>query len=224
MINGNTAGNIAAIHIWTNRQLASVYNKLMKTDYAGNYRDLQAKMEVRRNRIMIAAERCIETQWRKLGKTEGSKLSDLMVDATMTRVHPDNPLTEQDCFQSLKNEQARLRSSKSCEDKEVAERRLVTVTADLDSMRDNYADLHQRGNQLSPDAKDLWHDTEKWYKNSYDDLKNALIQRISDVGGDQYVVIVRNGDDDICGHYETKMALVLLLRGIEKTAIPFRRP
>lgn len=234
-VNGKTAGNVIGIHIWTNRQLASVYNKLMKTDYAGNYQDLQAKMEARRNRIMTAAERGIENQWSKLGKAEGSKLSDLMVDATMTRVHPDKPLAEQDRFQSLKNEQARLRSSKSGEDKEVAERRLVTVTADLDAMRENYADLHQRWNQLSPEAKDLWHDTEKWYKNSYDDLKNALIQRIQDVGGDQhaalisrvreqferslkdgpyfplarfgkYVVIARNGDDYIREHYETKMA------------------
>lgn len=234
-VNGKTAGNIAAIHIWTNRQLASVYNKLMKTDYAGNYQDLQAKMEARRNRIMTAAERGIESQWSKLGKAEGSKLSDLMVDATMTRVHPDKPLAEQDRFQSLKNEQARLKSSKSGEDKEEAARRLVTVTADLDAMRENYADLHQRWNQLSPEAKELWHDTEKWYKNSYDDLKNALVQRISDVGGDQhaalisrvreqferslkdgpyfplarfgkYVVIARNGDDYIREHFETKMA------------------
>lgn len=234
-VNGKTAGNIAAIHIWTNRQLASVYNKLMKTDYAGNYQDLQAKMESRRNRIMTSAERGIENQWSKLGKAEGSKLSDLMVDATMTRVHPDKPLAEQERFQSLKNEQARLSSSKSGEDKEEAARRLVTVTADLDAMRENYADLHQRWNQLSPEAKDLWHDTEKWYKNSYDDLKNALIQRIGDVGGDQhaalisrvreqferslkdgpyfplarfgkYVVIARNGDDYIREHYETKMA------------------
>jgi len=234
-VNGKTAGNIAAIHIWTNRQLAAVYNKLMKTDYAGNYQDLQAKMESRRNRIMTSAERGIENQWSKLVKAEGSKLSDLMVDATMTRVHPDKPLAEQDRFQSLKNEQARLKSSKSGEDKEEAARRLVTVTADLDAMRENYADLHQRWNQLSPEAKDLWHDTEKWYKNSYDDLKNALIQRISDVGGDQhaalisrvreqferslkdgpyfplarfgkYVVIARNGDDYIREHFETKMA------------------
>lgn len=234
-VNGKTAGNIAAIHIWTNRQLASVYNKLMKTDYAGNYQDLQAKMEARRNRIMTSAERGIENQWSKLGKAEGSKLSDLMVDATMTRVHPDKPLAEQDRFQSLKNEQARLKSSKSGEDKEEAARRLVTVTADLNAMRENYADLHQRWNQLSPEAKDLWRDTEKWYKNSYDDLKNALVQRISDVGGDQhaalisrvreqferslkdgpyfplarfgkYVVIARNGDDYIREHFETKMA------------------
>lgn len=234
-VSGKTAGNIAAIHIWTNRQLASVYNKLMKTDYAGHYQDLQAKMEARRNRIMTAAERGIENQWSKLGKAEGSKLSDLMVDATMTRVHPDKPLAEQDRFQSLKNEQTRLRSSKSGEDKEEAARRLVTVTADLDAMRENYADLHQRWNQLSPEAKELWRDTEKWYKNSYDDLKNALIQRIQDVGGDQhaalisrvreqferslkdgpyfplarfgkYVVIARNGDDYIREHYETKLA------------------
>lgn len=244
-LTSNLSANALMIGTLTNRQLAAVYNKLMKTDYAGQYQDLQAKMEARRNRIMNSAERGIENQWNKLSKDESRSLSDLMVDATMTRVHPDKPLAEQDRFQNLKNEQTRLRSSKSGENKEEAASRLVQVSADLDAMRENYNDLHSRWMKLSPEAKELWHDTEKWYKNSYADLKEALIQRINDVGGDQnaalisrvreqferalkdgpyfplarfgkYVVTARKDGDYIREHFETRSAALAALEAYRK--------
>lgn len=244
-LTSNLSSNALMIGTLTNRQLAAVYNKLMKTDYAGQYQDLQAKMEARRNRIMNSAERGIENQWNKLSKDESRSLSDLMVDATMTRVHPDKPLAEQDRFQNLKNEQTRLRSSKSGENKEEAASRLVQVSADLDAMRENYNDLHSRWMKLSPEAKELWHDTEKWYKNSYADLKEALIQRINDVGGDQnaalisrvreqferalkdgpyfplarfgkYVVTARKDGDYIREHFETRSAALAALEAYRK--------
>lgn len=244
-LTSNLSSNALMIGTLTNRQLAAVYNKLMKTDYAGQYQDLQAKMEARRNRIMNSAERGIENQWNKLGKDESRSLSDLMVDATMTRVHPDKPLAEQERFQNLKNEQTRLRSSKSGENKEEATSRLVQVSADLDAMRENYNDLHSRWVKLSPEAKELWHDTEKWYKNSYADLKEALIQRINDVGGDQnaalisrvreqferalkdgpyfplarfgkYVVTARKDGDYIREHFETRSAALAALEAYRK--------
>lgn len=244
-LTSNLSSNALMIGTLTNRQLAAVYNKLMKTDYAGQYQDLQAKMEARRNRIMNSAERGIENQWNKLSKDESRSLSDLMVDATMTRVHPDKPLAEQDRFQNLKNEQTRLRSSKSGENKEEAASRLVQVSADLDAMRENYNDLHSRWVKLSPEAKELWHDTEKWYKNSYADLKEALIQRINDVGGDQnaalisrvreqferalkdgpyfplarfgkYVVTARKDGDYIREHFETRSAALAALEAYRK--------
>lgn len=244
-LTSNLSSNALMIGTLTNRQLAAVYNKLMKTDYAGQYQDLQAKMEARRNRIMNSAERGIENQWNKLSKDESRSLSDLMVDATMTRVHPDKPLAEQDRFQNLKNEQTRLRSSKSSENKEEAASRLVRVSADLDAMRENYNDLHSRWMKLSPEAKELWHDTEKWYKNSYADLKEALIQRINDVGGDQnaalisrvreqferalkdgpyfplarfgkYVVTARKDGDYIREHFETRSAALAALEAYRK--------
>ncbi|EBB1398666.1 PLxRFG domain-containing protein [Salmonella enterica] len=244
-LTSNLSSNALMIGTLTNRQLAAVYNKLMKTDYAGQYQDLQAKMEARRNRIMNSAERGIENQWNKLSKDESRSLSDLMVDATMTRVHPDKPLAEQDRFQNLKNEQTLLRSSKSSENKEEAASRLVRVSADLDAMRENYNDLHSRWMKLSPEAKELWHDTEKWYKNSYADLKEALIQRINDVGGDQnaalisrvreqferalkdgpyfplarfgkYVVTARKDGDYIREHFETRSAALAALEAYRK--------
>lgn len=244
-LTSNLSSNALMIGTLTNRQLAAVYNKLMKTDYAGQYQDLQAKMEARRNRIMNSAERGIENQWNKLSKDESRSLSDLMVDATMTRVHPDKPLAEQDRFQNLKNEQTRLRSSKSGENKEEAASRLVQVSADLDAMRENYNDLHSRWMKLSPEAKELWHNTEKWYKNSYADLKEALIQRINDVGGDQnaalisrvreqferalkdgpyfplarfgkYVVTARKDGDYIREHFETRSAALAALEAYRK--------
>lgn len=244
-LRSNISTNAIMIGTLTNRQLAAVYNKLMKTDYAGQYQDLQAKMEARRNRIMNSAERGIENQWNKLDKEESRTLSDLMVDATMTRVHPDKPLAEQDRFQNLKNEQTRLRSSKSGENKEESASRLARVSAELDAMRDNYNDLHSRWMTLSPEAKELWHDTEKWYKNSYVDLKEALIQRINDVGGDQnvalisrvreqferalkdgpyfplarfgkYVVTARKDGDYIREHFETRSAALAALEAYTK--------
>ncbi|HBG9398460.1 TPA: PLxRFG domain-containing protein [Citrobacter freundii] len=244
-LRSNISTNALMIGTLTNRQLAAVYNKLMKTDYAGQYQDLQAKMEARRNRIMNSAERGIENQWNKLDKEESRTLSDLMVDATMARVHPDKPLAEQDRFQNLKNEQTRLRSSKSGDNKEESASRLVRVSADLDAMRDNYNDLHSRWMTLSPEAKELWHDTEKWYKNSYADLKEALIQRINDVGGDQntalisrvreqferalkdgpyfplarfgkYVVTARKDGDYIREHFETRSAALAALEAYRK--------
>lgn len=244
-LTSNLSSNALMIGTLTNRQLAAVYNKLMKTDYAGQYQDLQAKMEARRNRIMNSAERGIENQWNKLSKDESRSLSDLMVDATMTRVHPDKPLAEQDRFRNLKNEQTRLRSSKSGENKEEAASRLVQVSADLDAMRENYNDLHSRWMKLSPEAKELWHNTEKWYKNSYADLKEALIQRINDVGGDQnaalisrvreqferalkdgpyfplarfgkYVVTARKDGDYIREHFETRSAALAALEAYRK--------
>lgn len=244
-LRSNISTNALMIGTLTNRQLAAVYNKLMKTDYAGQYQDLQAKMEARRNRIMNSAERGIENQWNRLDKEESRTLSDLMVDATMTRVHPDKPLAEQDRFQNLKNEQTRLRSSKSGDNKEESASRLARVSADLDAMRDNYNDLHSRWMKLSPEAKELWHDTEKWYKNSYADLKEALIQRINDVGGDQnaalisrvreqferalkdgpyfplarfgkYVVTARKDGDYIREHFETRSAALAALEAYRK--------
>lgn len=244
-LRSNISTNALMIGTLTNRQLAAVYNKLMKTDYAGQYQDLQAKMEARRNRIMNSAERGIENQWNKLDKEESRTLSDLMVDATMTRVHPDKPLAEQDRFQNLKNEQTRLRSSKSGVNKEESSSRLVRVSADLDAMRDNYNDIHSRWMKLSPEAKELWHDTDKWYKNSYVDLKEALIQRINDVGGDQnaalisrvreqferalkdgpyfplarfgkYVVTARKDGDYIREHFETRSAALAALEAYRK--------
>lgn len=244
-LHSNISTNALMIGTLTNRQLAAVYNKLMKTDYAGQYQDLQAKMEARRNRIMNSAERGIENQWNRLDKEESRTLSDLMVDATMTRVHPDKPLAEQDRFQNLKNEQTRLRSSKSGDNKEESASRLARVSADLDAMRDNYNDLHSRWMKLSPEAKELWHDTEKWYKNSYADLKEALIQRINDVGGDQnaalisrvreqferalkdgpyfplarfgkYVVTARKDGDYIREHFETRSAALAALEAYRK--------
>ncbi|HCJ7433590.1 TPA: PLxRFG domain-containing protein [Citrobacter freundii] len=244
-LRSNISTNALMIGTLTNRQLAAVYNKLMKTDYAGQYQDLQAKMEARRNRIMNSAERGIENQWSRLDKEESRTLSDLMVDATMTRVHPDKPLAEQDRFQNLKNEQTRLRSSKSGDNKEESASRLARVSADLDAMRDNYNDLHSRWMKLLPEAKELWHDTEKWYKNSYADLKEALIQRINDVGGDQnaalisrvreqferalkdgpyfplarfgkYVVTARKDGDYIREHFETRSAALAALEAYRK--------
>lgn len=244
-LSSNFNSNALMIGTLTNRQLAAVYNKLMKTDYAGKYQDLQAKMEARRNRIMTSAERGIENQWSKLGKEEGSKLSDLMIDATMTGIHPDKALAEQNRFQNLKNEQTRLRSKKSGEKAEEAARRLVTVTADLEAMAKNYDDLHKRWMELSPEAKELYQDTEKWYKNSYKELKEALLQRISDVGGDQhaalisrireqferalkdgpyfplarfgkYVVTARKEGDYIREHFETRSAALAALEAYRK--------
>lgn len=244
-LRSNISTNAIMIGTLTNRQLAAVYNKLMKTDYAGQYQDLQAKMEARRNRIMNSAERGIENQWNRLDKEESRTLSDLMVDATMTRVHPDKPLAEQDRFQNLKNEQTRLRSSKSGDNKEESASRLARVSAELDAMRDNYNDLHSHWMKLSPEAKELWHDTEKWYKNSYADLKEALIQRINDVGGDQnaalisrvreqferalkdgpyfplarfgkYVVTARKDGDYIREHFETRSAALAALEAYTK--------
>lgn len=244
-LRSNISTNAIMIGTLTNRQLAAVYNKLMKTDYAGQYQDLQAKMETRRNRIMNSAERGVENQWNRLNKEESRTLSDLMVDATMTRVHPDKPLAEQDRFQKLKNEQTRLRSSKSGENKEESASRLARVSADLDAMRGNYNDLHSRWMKLSPEAKELWHDTEKWYKSSYADLKEALIQRINDVGGDQnsalisrvreqferalkdgpyfplarfgkYIVTARKDGDYIREHFETRSAALAALEAYRK--------
>lgn len=244
-LRSNISTNAIMIGTLTNRQLAAVYNRLMKTDYAGQYQDLQAKMEARRNRIMNSAERGIENQWNRLDKEESRTLSDLMVDATMTRVHPDKPLAEQDRFQNLKNEQTRLSSSKSGENKEEFASRLTRVSADLDAMRESYNDLHSRWMKLSPEAKELWHDTEKWYKNSYADLKEALIQRINDVGGDQnaalisrvreqferalkdgpyfplarfgkYVVTARKDGDYIREHFETRSAALAALEAYRK--------
>lgn len=244
-LRSNISTNALMIGTLTNRQLAAVYNKLMKTDYAGQYQDLQAKMEARRNRIMNSAERGIENQWNKLDKEESRTLSDLMVDATMTRVHPDKPLAEQNRFQTLKNEQTRLHSSKSGVNKEESASRLARISADLDAMRENYNDLHSRWMTLSPEAKELWHDTERWYKNSYADLKEALIQRINDVGGDQnaalisrvreqferalkdgpyfplarfgkYVVTARKDGDYIREHFETRSAALAALEAYRK--------
>lgn len=244
-LRSNISTNALMIGTLTNRQLAAVYNKLMKTDYAGQYQDLQAKMEAHRNRIMNSAERGIENQWNRLDKEESRTLSDLMVDATMTRVHPDKPLAEQDRFLNLKNEQTRLRSSKSGGNKDESDNRLARVSADLDAMREIYNDLHSRWMKLSPEAKELWHDTEKWYKNSYADLKEALIQRINDVGGDQnaalisrvreqferalkdgtyfplarfgkYVVTARKDGDYIREHFETRSAALAALEAYRK--------
>ena len=237
--------NALMINTLTNRQLAAVYKKLMKTDYAGDYQDLQAAMEARRNRIMNAAERGIENQWNQLDKEESRNLSNLMVDATMSGVHPDLPLAEQNRFQNLKNEQTRLRSSKSGEEEEAADQRLVEIGADLDAMRENYDELRRRWSDLSPEAKDLYHDTEKWYQKSYTELKEALLQRINDVGGDQnaamisrireqferalkdgpyfplarfgkYVVIARKDREYIREHFEDKHAALLALEAYKK--------
>lgn len=233
------------ITVGTNRQLATVYNKMMKVDYAGKYQDFQSAMEARRNRIMTSAERGIENQWGKLNKEEGRKLSDLMVDATMTRIHPDKPLAEQALFQKLKNEHTRLGSSKngSGDDESVA--RLQRVGADLDAMRQNHAELQKRWKELSPEAKVLYRDTERWYSNSYKDLKEALIQRINDVGGDQhaalisrireqfekalkdgpyfplarfgkYIVTARKEGDYIREHFESKAAALAALEAYKK--------
>ncbi len=175
----------------TTRQMADVYGKVMKTDYAGDYQDYLTKMEADRNKIMHKAERQIDSQWSGLKRPESRALSDVMVDVTMYGVHPDKPLAEQSRFQSLKNEQTRLKAKAGRgQDVDGQQVRLVAVTNELNAMRGNYAELSQRYRDLSPAAKKLYHDTEDWYKNSFSDMKEALVQRINDIGGGEKAALI----------------------------------
>lgn len=175
----------------TTRQMADVYGKVMKTDYAGEYQDYLTKMEADRNKIMHKAERQIDSQWGGLNRSESRSLSDVMIDATMYGVHPDKPLAEQLRFQSLKNEQTRLKAKAGRgQDADGQQARLVAVTNELNAMRGNYVDLSQRYRKLSPAAKKLYHDTENWYQNSFSDMKEALVQRINDIGGGEKAALI----------------------------------
>lgn len=157
----------------SDRQIDQVY-KGVTGGAVSRYQKLRAQMEADRNDILLDAETRIDPLWSALKKDSKAALSNLMHDATMSKLHPDIPLVDNTWYQEAKT---RLYKARKPETKALYQQ-------ELDVIKENYKNLSERYKLTSKEGKDLYQVMKETYNKQWDDLRNAIEQRIDDVMGE----------------------------------------
>ena len=206
----------------TDLQIDQIYRDI--TGGAINrYQKLRTKMESDRNDILLEAETKYEPMWEALPEKAKAALSQLMHDATMSRLHPDKSLEENSLYQEVKAKLAKARTEKT----------KAEYQAELDIIRDNYRSLSERYRLADKQSKALYATMRDLYAKQWATLRDAISQRIEDQLGEggkalasqmrlrmehalqhgpyfplarfgDYVVKARKGDEYIREHFEKR--------------------
>ena len=157
----------------TDLQIDQIYRDI--TGGAINrYQKLRTKMESDRNDILLEAETKYEPMWEALPEKAKAALSQLMHDATMSRLHPDKSLEENSLYQEVKAKLAKARTEKT----------KAEYQAELDIIRDNYRSLSERYRLADKQSKALYATMRDLYAKQWATLRDAISQRIEDQLGE----------------------------------------
>ena len=157
----------------TDLQIDQIYRDI--TGGAINrYQKLRTKMESDRNDILLEAETKYEPMWEAMPEKEKAALSQLMYDATMSRLHPDKPLEDNSLYKEAKDKLAKARTEKT----------KAEYQAELDIIRNNYRNLSERYRLSSKQSKELYGTMRDLYAKQWETLRKAIEQRIEDQLGE----------------------------------------
>ena len=157
----------------TDLQIDQIYRDI--TGGAVNrYQKLRSKMESDRNDILLEAETKYDPMWEAMPEKEKAALSQLMHDATMSRLYPDKSLEENSLYQEVKDKLAKARTEKT----------KAEYQAELDIIRDNYRNLSERYRLSSKQSKELYATMRDLYSAQWEKLRDAISQRIEDQMGE----------------------------------------
>ncbi|MFB2746861.1 PLxRFG domain-containing protein [Aeromonas veronii] len=156
----------------TDLQIDQVYRDITG-GAVSQYQRLRTQMEADRNDILLDAETRIDPLWDALGKQEKADLSNLMHDATMTRLHPDKSLDENSYYQEAKQ---KLERAKKPETRAAYEAELRTIEL-------NHSALAKQYNALPANAKELYGTMLDTYTKQWESLRGAIEQRLEDLLG-----------------------------------------
>lgn len=157
----------------TDLQIDQVYRDITG-GAVSKYQQLRTQMEADRNDILLDAETRIDPLWDALSKQEKADLSNLMHDATMSRLHPDRSLDDNSYYQEAKR---KLASAKKPETRAAYE-------ADVKVIEQNHAELAKQYQALSPKAKALYGTMRDTYTQQWETLRGAIEQRLEDLLGE----------------------------------------
>lgn len=93
MISKIKEGRSYALGTLTDLQIDQIYKEITG-GAVSRYQKLRTKMEADRNDILLDAETNIDPLWDAMPKAKKAALSNLMHDATMSKLHPDMALED----------------------------------------------------------------------------------------------------------------------------------
>lgn len=208
----------------TDLQIDQVYRDITG-GAVSQYQRLRTQMEADRNDILLDAETRIDPLWDALGKQEKADLSNLMHDATMSRLHPDKPLDENSYYLEAKQKVERAKKPET----------KAAYEAELHIIERNHSELARQYQALTPKAKALYATMEQTYNQQWETLREAIEQRLVDLLGENkgramaatmrlkmesalkhgpyfpltrfgdYVVKARKGDEYVREHFERRI-------------------
>lgn len=173
LINKIKEGRSYALGTLTDLQIDQIYKEITG-GAVSRYQKLRAKMEADRNDILLDAETNIDPLWDAMPKAEKAALSNLMHDATMSKLHPDMALEDNTLYQEVKEKLARARTPDT----------KAAYQAELDTIKENHKNLSERYRLSSKQSKELYQKMRDVYTKQWADLRNAIEQRIEDQMGE----------------------------------------
>ena len=173
LINKIKEGRSYALGTLTDLQIDQIYKEITG-GAVSRYQKLRAKMEADRNDILLDAETNIDPLWDAMPKAEKAALSNLMHDATMSKLHPDMALEDNTLYQEVKEKLARARTPDT----------KAAYQAELDTIKENHKTLSERYRLSSKQSKELYQKMRDVYTKQWADLRDAIEQRIEDQMGE----------------------------------------
>lgn len=156
----------------TDLQIDQVYRDITG-GAVSEYQRLRTQMEADRNDILLDAETRIDPLWDALDKQVKTALSNLMHDATMTRLHPDKPLDENSYYLEAKQKVERAKKPET----------KAAYEAELHIIKRNHSELARQYNALPANAKALYDTMQDTYTKQWESLRGAIEQRLEDLLG-----------------------------------------
>ncbi|WP_458793420.1 PLxRFG domain-containing protein [Aeromonas caviae] len=156
----------------TDLQIDQVYRDITG-GAVSEYQRLRTQMEADRNDILLDAETRIDPLWDALDKQVKTALSNLMHDATMTRLHPDKSLDENSYYLEAKQKVERAKKPKT----------KAAYEAELHIIERNHSELARQYNALPANAKALYDTMQDTYTKQWESLRGAIEQRLEDLLG-----------------------------------------
>lgn len=156
----------------TDLQIDQVYRDITG-GAVSQYQRLRTQMEADRNDILLDAETRIDPLWDALDKQVKTALSNLMHDATMTRLHPDKSLDENSYYLEAKQKVERAKKPET----------KAAYEAELHIIERNHSELARQYNALPANAKALYDTMQDTYTKQWESLRGAIEQRLEDLLG-----------------------------------------
>ncbi|MFK7682276.1 PLxRFG domain-containing protein [Aeromonas caviae] len=156
----------------TDLQIDQVYRDITG-GAVSEYQRLRTQMEADRNDILLDAETRIDPLWDALDKQVKTALSNLMHDATMTRLHPDKSLDENSYYLEAKQKVERAKKPET----------KAAYEAELHIIERNHSELARQYNALPANAKALYDTMQDTYTKQWESLRGAIEQRLEDLLG-----------------------------------------
>ena len=172
----------------TDNQIIDIFGKL--GDGFGvslrKYNRLRGQLEGERQRFAQEAERKVEEKWDKLKQDDSNLLGEVMHDATMSKLHPEIDFYEQPIVRDLQDkiesiENTIARTGRMSDKQEAA---LDSMNGQIYDLEQSYNIVSEKFQRLSPEAKELYSTVESFYKDTWNETKIAIVDRINEMQAD----------------------------------------